>query len=56
MDETRDLPFMAIGNDEPLPPGLPEELTTFLRRQRAGHGWCDHGLRLSACWTCKESE
>lgn len=46
---SRDLPYFALGNSEPLPDNLPAELTTLLRSYRTKAGWCDHGRRFGEC-------
>lgn len=43
------VPYLAVGNSEPLPEGLPAELVAVLRGYRTKAGWCDHGRRLGAC-------
>ncbi len=41
--------FFALGNNEPIPDGLPDEVVAFLREARRAAGWCDHGERLEIC-------
>jgi hypothetical protein len=47
--EPRETPFLAIGNSEPLPEDLPEELREFIRQGRLAAGWCEHGNKLGVC-------
>lgn len=43
------LPYVAIGNSEPIPTGLPDELLDVLRAGRTKAGWCDHGSLFGSC-------
>lgn len=43
------LPYIAIGNSEPIPDGLPDEVLEFVREKRTQAGWCDHGERFGEC-------
>lgn len=43
------VPILALGNDDPLPDDLPEELKEFFRELRASMGWCDHGKQFGQC-------
>jgi hypothetical protein len=44
-----DIPYLAIGNSEPIPDGLPDELLAIIREGRYKAGWCDHGNKLGEC-------
>ncbi len=44
-----DIPYIAIGNNEPIPDNLPEELKNIIRQGRREAGWCDHGNKLNEC-------
>jgi hypothetical protein len=47
--EQVDLPFLAVGNSEPLPADLAPALAAMLRKGRTAAGWCDHGNRFNQC-------
>ena len=55
MDAEGPIPYLVIGNSEPLPEGLPDELAELLRAGRAAQGWCDHGRRIDTCPDCAQS-
>jgi hypothetical protein len=42
----------ALGNNEPLPEHLPEQLKSILRDGRARAGYCDHGRQIDDCKDC----
>lgn len=42
-------PYLAVGNNEPIPEGLPDGIVALLSESRRAQGWCDHGLRLNIC-------
>lgn len=44
-----EFPTLAIGHNEPIPDGLPEELLVVIRDGRTRAGWCDHGKRFGDC-------
>lgn len=46
------IPYLALGNSEPLPDNLPPELTAILRKHRTAAGWCDHGRRFDEPRAC----
>lgn len=51
--EPEPIPMLAVGNSEPLPDHLPEELRAILRTSRRQAGWCDHGHRTEVCEACR---
>lgn len=44
--EPLDIPFLAIGNNEPIPENLPEELKAELRKSRNEAGFDDDGNKI----------
>lgn len=47
--ETGGVPVFALGNSEPMPADMPEELRRIIRPSRTALGYCDHGNRLGHC-------
>jgi hypothetical protein len=43
------VPFLAVGNSEPIPEHLPEKLKEVIREGRREAGWCDHGNKPGDC-------
>jgi hypothetical protein len=45
-EEPEHIPFLAVGNSEPIPEGLPEQIKDILRKHRRAMGWNDDGSKM----------